>query len=156
MNAISRLLLSFVLIALCSLTASAQRQTKLYIDDGNGHFTVLKGAGVDTVTFPTTSGTLLASGGNIVVSTEVDSAIAGNMVTVSGKTASATIVNKASSGLVTVSVTAGVSGQLLYLFNHLGNTQFVTLSSYQIDDGKFGIFIYLAGAWRALAIPSVI
>jgi len=133
-------------------SASAQRQTKLYIDDGSGHFTILQGAsGGDTVTFPTAGGTLLTTGGNIVISTEVDTAKAANTVTVSGKTASATVITNGSTSDVTATVTTGVAGQVLYLFNNLGTTHNVTLNSYSISDGKIGIFIYLAGAWRSLA-----
>ena len=142
------------MIACFSLSSSAQRQTKLYIDDGNGHFTVLVGSGGDTVTFPATGGTLLTTGGNIVISTETDTAKSANTVTVSGNTASATVVKNGATAGVNATVTNGVTGQVLYLFNNLGGGLTVTLKGYSIADGKIGIFIYLAGDWRPLANPS--
>jgi BclA C-terminal domain len=63
MNTTLRLLFSFVVIAFCSFAANAQRQTKLYIDDGHGAFSILTaplGGGAITlpgasITFPSTN-----------------------------------------------------------------------------------------------------
>ena len=55
-----RFFVAVVLIASLSLSASAQRQTKLYIDDGTGLFTILKAAlGGGTLTFPNGTGMIV-------------------------------------------------------------------------------------------------
>jgi hypothetical protein len=140
-----------------STIASAQvRQTKLYIDDGSGHFTVLTGSsGGDTLSFPSGGGTLLTTGGILTVSTETDTANSSNTVTISGKTSAATVVKNGSTGIVTASVTTGTTGQVLYLFNNLVSGQSLSLSSYSIPFGNIGIFIYLSGAWRPLPATSI-
>ncbi|HET6402242.1 MAG TPA: hypothetical protein VFH95_12705 [Candidatus Kapabacteria bacterium] len=158
MKKTSRLVYAIVSISFFSLAAHSQiRQTKLYIDDGSGHFTILQGApGGDTLTMPTGSGTLQSSGGNLVVSTETDTAKVANTVTVSGNTACAIIVSNGSTASVAASVTAATPGQILYLFNNLATSQSVTFKGLAIGQGTFGIFIYLAGDWRVMAVPGVI
>jgi hypothetical protein len=152
MNTASRMVLVILALVCFSGIVSAQvRQTKLYIDDGSGHFTVLTGAnGGDTLIFPTGGGTLLTTSGILTVSTETDTAKSANTVTISGKTSAATIVRNGSTGLVTATVTTGTTGQVLYLFNNLVSGQLLTLSGFTIPFGDIGIFIYLSGAWRPL------
>lgn len=157
MNATSRTVLVMLALVCFSTIASAQvRQTKLYIDDGSGHFTVLTGSsGGDTLSFPSGGGTLLTTGGILTVSTETDTANSSNTVTISGKTSAATVVKNGSTGIVTASVTTGTTGQVLYLFNNLVSGQSLSLSSYSIPFGNIGIFIYLSGAWRPLPATSI-
>jgi hypothetical protein len=61
MNTTSRILSVIVSIAFFSFSAYGQRQTKLYIDNGSGAFSVLESAGAGTITFPTGTGTLVTS-----------------------------------------------------------------------------------------------
>jgi hypothetical protein len=158
MNATSRMVLVMLALVCFSTIASAQvvRRTRLYIDDGSGHFTMLTGAaGGDTLTFSSGGGSILTTGGLLIVSTETDTAKSANTVTISGNTTAATVVNNGSTALVTASVTTGTTGQILYLFNDLGTTQSITLSGYTIPAGKMGIFIYLSNAWRPLPGTSI-
>ena len=54
-----RIIAALIAVASFSLTASAQRQTKLYIDDGLGNFSILSAPlGGGTVTLPSGSGSL--------------------------------------------------------------------------------------------------
>ncbi len=158
MNVTSRIVVAMLVLVCFSAIASAQvRQTKLYIDDGSGHFTVLTGAsGGDTLVFPSGGGTLMTTGGILTVSTETDTAKSANPgLAISGKTSAATVVKNGSTGLVTATVTTGTTGQVLYLFNNLVGGQSLTLSGYSIPFGDIGIFIYLSGAWRPLPPNSI-
>jgi hypothetical protein len=54
-----------LVLSLFVSVSNAQRQTKLYIDDGSGNFSILQAAsGGGTVTMPAGSGTLALSGGS--------------------------------------------------------------------------------------------
>ncbi len=65
MKTLSRYAIALAAIVFCSLSANAQRQSKLYIDDGTGNFTTLTvphGSGGGIITLPTGTGALSYSG----------------------------------------------------------------------------------------------
>jgi hypothetical protein len=154
-----RFVYAIAMIACFSVASRAQlHQSSLYIDDLHGHFTVLQAAnGGGTLTLPAGGGMLQSSGGTAVVSTEVDTAKAANTATITGTTGCATIVSNGSTTDVTATVSTGTSGQILYVFNNLGTTHKVSVNGVAlIADNQIGIFIYLAGTWRLLALSPAI
>jgi hypothetical protein len=153
MNTTFRLVCAMVIIACFSLSSYAQRQTKLYIDDGSGHFTVLQGAtGGGTITFPSASGQLLSTASAIAVDTEIDTAKAADTVHISATTSEATIVNNGATSTILAHIPAGTSGQLLWVFNN--TTETVSLGGATVSTEQIGFFIYIAGAWRMIN-PSI-
>lgn len=158
MKYISRFVFAVLSIVLFSVVAHSQiRQTKLYIDDGSGHFTVLQGAsGGGALTFPTGGGMIQSSGGKVVVSTETDTAKAADTVMLSGTTACATIVSNGATSDVTAHIASATSGQVLYLFNKLGTTHNVYFSGFGVGAGNVMVFIYLAGGWQQITPPATI
>jgi N-acetylneuraminic acid mutarotase len=63
-----RFLIFCAAVATCTSVAFSQRQTKLYIDDGNGNFTILKvpaGSGGGTITLPSGTGAVSFGGGSL-------------------------------------------------------------------------------------------
>jgi hypothetical protein len=70
MNTTLRLVCAMVIIACFALSSKAQRQTTLYIDDGNGNFTTLTApSGPSSVVFPSGGGTLLTSASQMLYGT---------------------------------------------------------------------------------------
>ena len=64
MKTISHIAFAIIIVAFFSFSAHAQRQTKLYIDDNTGHFSILQATnagGGGTLTFPAGNGTLVTS-----------------------------------------------------------------------------------------------